>query len=56
MGKMLKHWVGVNTGQVVSHLDKKTGDIWIGFQCDHCGKVSGSHIANKAIQENSDEL
>ena len=39
---MIAHWLGWNTGQVVSALDKDN-NVWVGFQCSECGKISGKH-------------
>ena len=38
----LAHLFGWNTGKVVSAIDKH-GWVWIAFQCDTCGKLSGKH-------------
>ena len=43
---MLAHWLGWNLGEVVSGIDED-GNIWIGFQCSTCGKISGRHIARQ---------
>lgn len=40
----IEHWLGWNTGKVVSALDKR-GTVWIGFRCSQCGKVSGIHAS-----------
>lgn len=37
------HALGMSTGHVVSVIWK--GTIWVGFRCDHCGKVLGKHPA-----------
>lgn len=38
----LAHLLGLNYGQVISKIDDK-GNIWVGFQCDKCGIISGKH-------------
>jgi len=43
----IAHFFSCNTGHVVSHTDEE-GNIWIGFQCDKCGEVSGAHISHVA--------
>jgi hypothetical protein len=44
MWHMIQHWFGWNTGNVVSKIDDDR-NIWIGFECAQCGKVSGAHIS-----------
>lgn len=43
------HWLGWNTGKVVSAYDKSQ-NLWIGFQCRRCGKVSGAHITKRGAE------
>jgi len=43
---VLSHWLGWNTGKVVSKLDSN-GNVWIAFECGKCGKVSGAHITKR---------
>jgi hypothetical protein len=39
----LAHRLGWQLGHVVSGWSG--GALWIGFQCDQCGEVTGAHIA-----------
>lgn len=45
----LAHWLGYNTGQVVSKTDE-LGCVWVGFHCDQCGSVEGWHCVDKMIE------
>jgi hypothetical protein len=47
---MLSHWLGWNTGHVVSALDDE-GNVWIGFRCATCGAITGRHVARIASRE-----
>lgn len=38
----LMHLLGWNTGRVVTKLDEDR-NVWVGFQCDKCGEISGRH-------------
>lgn len=38
----IMHLLKLNSGHVVSKLDDN-GCVWIGFQCDHCGKIQDAH-------------
>jgi len=40
----LMHLLKLNCGRVVSKLDKN-GNVWIGFQCGHCGEIQDRHKA-----------
>ena len=44
MWHRIMHWLGWNTGTVVSALDAG-GTVWIGFKCGQCGEVSGIHAS-----------
>lgn len=58
MGRLfhrIVHFFSMNSGRVVSHTDEH-GNIWLGFQCDKCGQVSGAHISKSSpgSQESED--
>lgn len=38
----LAHLIGWNTGRIVTKLDQD-GNVWVAFQCNGCGKISGRH-------------
>jgi len=44
----LAHLLGWNLGKVVSKLDDD-GNVWVGFQCTQCGKISGKYKTRKLI-------
>lgn len=48
------HFFSCNTGRVVSHTDEQ-GNIWIGFQCDQCGQVSGAYISQTRAPSKKDQ-
>ncbi len=39
----LFHKLGWFTGHIVSVLDKETNTVWVGFQCNKCGKIEHWH-------------
>ncbi len=41
----LEHRLGWNRGTVVSATDVR-GNVWIGFKCSTCGKISGIHATH----------
>ena len=38
----LMHFLKLNHGRVISNLDDN-GAVWVGFQCDKCGKIEGAY-------------
>lgn len=38
------HWLHWQRGEVVTSIDPR-GNVWVGYRCITCGKITGKHIA-----------
>ena len=38
----IAHLLGWNAGEVITKFDSDN-NLWVGFQCSGCGKISGKH-------------